>query len=201
VIWVFDVEGNHENTRIPAAYPGDAYVDWLGLNPYNWASSDQPWMPLVEIAKPTYDVMAALNPTKPIMFGEWGSVEDKGGDKGAWLREAAQQLPEHFPRLKAVVYFNQRDPDDPSVNWPLESSRRSLDAAKEAFGPGSAYCLGFSDTPAAAEPGPGSPLDQFYPADLATAGWLAVPVVLVLAIVGAGWWLWRRRRRRSLPPR
>lgn len=201
VIWVFDVEGSHDDNRINAAYPGDAYVDWLGLNPYNWASGDQPWMPLVEIARPTYYVLAGLNSTKPIMFGEWGSVEDKGGDKAGWLREAAQQLPETFPRLKAVVYFNQRDPDDASVNWPLESSRASLDAAKEAFGPGSPYCQGFSDTPAASEPPPASPFEQLYPADYMGAARLAVPVVLLLAVIGTAWWLWRRRRRRTRPPR
>jgi hypothetical protein len=197
VLWVFDVEGNIEGDRIRAAYPGDAYVDWLALNPYNaGAYGDGPWMSLVEVALPVYEVVAALNPTQPIMFGEWGSVE-KGGSKAQWILEAGREIPARFPRLKAVVWFNMKSPDNPEEEWPLESSKASLVAARQAFGPGTPYCLTLADGQPAASSDSPLGLGDFYPADYLDPVPLTAAAVLFLLVAGLGGWLLLRRRKRT----
>jgi beta-mannanase len=87
-------------------YPGDDYVDWVALDGYNWATRN-PWKSFTELYQRSYDAITALT-DRPLMIAEWGSTE-QGGDKGAWLRSAlTSEIPNAFPRIKAVVYFNQQ---------------------------------------------------------------------------------------------
>ncbi len=105
-------------------YPGDAYVDWVGLDGYNWGPG-QPWGSvwhsfLQEFAAP-YDTLTAMT-NKPIMVVETSSTQN-GGDKAAWIQQAfLVDIPAHFPRLRAVIWFNQ----DKESDWRVDSSAASL---------------------------------------------------------------------------
>ena len=51
-----------------------------------------------------------------------------GGDKASWLRRAFhKEIPERFPRVKAVVWFNANKEED----WRVDSSPDSLEAYRE----------------------------------------------------------------------
>jgi hypothetical protein len=118
-------------------YPGDAYVDWVGLDGYNWATLN-PWRSFTQLFQPSYTVLTALT-NKPLMIAEWGSTE-QGGDKGAWLRSAlATEIPTTFPRIKAVLYFNQNYQED----WRIESSEN----ARRGFADGAASSVYRSSWP------------------------------------------------------
>jgi hypothetical protein len=107
-------------------YPGDADVDWVALDGYNWATRN-PWQSFTQIFQPSYDRITALT-NKPLMIAEWGSTE-QGGEKGAWLRSAlTSEIPSRFPRIKAVVYFNQ----DYREDWRITSS----EAARRGYADG-----------------------------------------------------------------
>ncbi len=89
-------------------YPGDAYVDWVGLSGYNWYNTRQPvvWRSFRDL----YDAVLrdlACSYAKPQIIAEIGSVEGDGssGSKAAWIRDAYQQAPE-YPFLRAVQWFN-----------------------------------------------------------------------------------------------
>src|SRR5690606_27156663 len=103
------------------------YVDWIAIDGYNFGTErpGQHWRSFNETFKPTYDVVTAFS-ERPVMIGETGSTE-AGGDKAAWIREGLDpaNLAAQFPRLRALVYFNQVG----SGNWPLTTS----DAALRAF--------------------------------------------------------------------
>jgi beta-mannanase len=92
----------------PKFYPGDAYVDWLGSDIYNVGTTQQygTWQPMSARLQLSYNRLTALSPNKPIVLAEFGTVE-QGGDKGAWVRQAAVDLPRLFPRVKAVVWFSE----------------------------------------------------------------------------------------------
>jgi hypothetical protein len=101
-------------------YPGDAYVDWVGIDGYNWGSSQSwsSWTSLASLIAPVYADYAAR---KPIMVAETASAE-QGGDKSAWLDAARDVLKTRFQHVAALVYFDQ----DKETNWSVTSSPAAL---------------------------------------------------------------------------
>ena len=101
-------------------YPGDAYVDWVGIDGYNWGTSRSwsSWTTLASLIQPIYDDYAGR---KPIMIAETGSAE-QGGSKAAWLGDVRSMLPTRFPGVAALVYFETNKETD----WSVRSSPASL---------------------------------------------------------------------------
>jgi hypothetical protein len=64
------------------------------------------------------------------MIGEVASSE-RGGSKSAWISDMFQTLSTAFPQVKALVWMDWNT-DNPSLSWPLDSSR----AASAAFANG-----------------------------------------------------------------
>jgi hypothetical protein len=118
-VWSPNIRGNGVPDFTPM-FPGDADVDWVALDGYNW-STPVPWLSFTQLFRDSYNAITALS-SRWLMIAEWGSAE-QGGDKGAWLRSALQtEIPSSFPRIKAVVYFNQQyDGKD----WRIESSENA----------------------------------------------------------------------------
>jgi glycosyl hydrolase family 26 len=138
VQWVFSPDGDPYGSEpaYSSFYPGDAYVDWLAADVYNWGTTQSwsSWQPISFLYARAYSRLTALNASKPLMLGEWASKE-QGGNKGAWIVDAASTIPRQFPRTKAVVWFSQN-----GDQFALDSSAGSLSAARSAFG-ASPYCL------------------------------------------------------------
>ena len=128
-----------DTTPLPSLYPGDAYVDWVAMDGYNWGSDrNNVWRSFSAVFGQTYDELSALAPAKPIMIAETASSEDGGplgrpASKAAWIRDMyATQLPLHFPKVRAVLWFNWND-DDPMLDWPIESSSTSIEALADSI--------------------------------------------------------------------
>lgn len=119
-----------------AFYPGDAWVDWVALDGYNYGPVDDiAWMSVDEIFGHSYDDLARLT-TKPVMIAETASTED-GGDKAAWIVQGLlDQVPTRLPRVRAVVWF-QRDKE---TDWRINSSAPSS-AAFRRVATSSTYAL------------------------------------------------------------
>ena len=82
-------------------YPGDAYVDWTGLDTYNWGRNPaQPdkWINPEQTITPTLNLIRAAAPTKPLVIVETASSE-YGGNKTDWIREMLTTYLPHHPRL------------------------------------------------------------------------------------------------------
>jgi glycosyl hydrolase family 26 len=140
VTWVWCV--NHES--VPNAdwnapenyYPGDAYVDWTCADGYNWGTSQtlanagwvSQWQTFDQVFATTYQRVTALAPTKPFMIGEFASSE-VGGNKAAWITDAASRMQAAYPQLRAFVWFDYNKETD----WRVESSPASVAAFKTAF--------------------------------------------------------------------
>jgi hypothetical protein len=101
-------------------YPGDAYVDWVGPDGYNWGTTKSwsSWRSFKSIFAPVYNDYAAR---KPIMIAETGSQE-QGGSKARWITEIAVNLQQEMPAAKALVYFHC------PTGWELTSSAEALEA-------------------------------------------------------------------------
>lgn len=105
------------------AYPGDDYVDWIGMDGYDFDGND------TFVAKFTRlytDLTKSFN--KPLFIGEM-STGRKGADRAAWLEAMHTALAETFPGIKGIVWFNINKERD----WRLEESPESMQAAVKVF--------------------------------------------------------------------
>jgi len=106
-------------------YPGDAYVDWVGIDGYNGGSALPwgGWLSLAQVFDRSYRSMSALT-SKPLMLAEIGSAE-AGGDKAAWITQGfLTDLPKRYPGVRAVIWYNWAK----ETNWRVDSSSRTLNA-------------------------------------------------------------------------
>lgn len=108
-------------------FPGDEWVDYTGLDGYNWgATPGNEWSSLEGVFAASYAKITQLS-SKPLLITETSSSE-VGGDKAAWIRTGFMRtIPERFPRVTGVIWFNKAQEDD----WRLTSSQAALDAYRE----------------------------------------------------------------------
>jgi hypothetical protein len=95
-----------------AAYPGDAYVDWVGIDGYNWGfgpswdPAGDHWTSFDATFAAGYAKARAVAPNRPVMLGEFASTED-GGDKARWLEDMDTVLRSGaYPDLRLLTYFD-----------------------------------------------------------------------------------------------
>jgi hypothetical protein len=105
------------------AYPGDTYVDWVGIDGYNFSGTDS----FKSIFKTAY-TKALSSVKKPIMIAEFATA-GTGPDKAKWIAEMANDLKTVFPAIRAITWFDINKEKD----WRLFSSVESQNSAKKAF--------------------------------------------------------------------
>ncbi|HRI05389.1 MAG TPA: glycosyl hydrolase [Candidatus Dojkabacteria bacterium] len=114
-------------------YPGDTYVDYLGLTVLNHGAdgnpSDRRWKRCDEQYIKQYSVIRSID--RPVIVVEFGSTE-RGGLKDEWISECIRMMQDN-PRLVGIITLeNKSDPTHPGINWSVNSSYNSLKAFKEA---------------------------------------------------------------------
>jgi len=122
--------------RITAYWPGDDYVDIIGLDGFNfgagkgmsWRSFERIFGPRGALDPGPYREVCRLSASKPIIVAETGCTA-KGGDKAKWISDMFKVIPLKFPRIVGVVWFNANKDRD----WRMDSSS----ASRQAFVAGS----------------------------------------------------------------
>ena len=111
------------STPLALLYPGDAYVDWVGVDGYNWGPSDvwHTWQSFNQVFAPTIAQLQALT-SRPLMISEVASGT-LGGDKAAWITDMFHSLAAQ-PNIKAFVWFDANKEED----WRIDSSSATLAA-------------------------------------------------------------------------
>ena len=124
VEWVWSPNVVMRNSpALSSLYPGDRYVDWVGIDGYNWGTS-QPWsrwQSFGGVFGRTLTSVRALT-KRPLMLAEVASAE-RGGNKAAWISNFFRRLREN-PDILAFVWFNYRKEAD----WRIGSSQSSRNA-------------------------------------------------------------------------
>ncbi|MFD3158351.1 glycoside hydrolase family 26 protein [Haloimpatiens sp. FM7330] len=111
-------------------YPGDDYVDWIGLTAYNFG--DTQWGKFKyfdELYEDMYKSYLRNFPNKPMMIGEFSSTEN-GGDKAEFIRDVFQKIPTKYPNIKLVIWFSDIDRE---YDFRINSSKSSEDAFSQAM--------------------------------------------------------------------
>ena len=109
-------------------WPGESYVDYIGIDGYNFGTTASTWRSFSSVMGPAYQTCAALSATKPIFIAETG-CGTTGGDKAAWITNMFKVIPTTYPRIIGVTWFNANKERD----WRIESSTASLNAFKSAI--------------------------------------------------------------------
>lgn len=108
-------------------YPGDRWVDFVGLDGYNWGTlHDSGWSSFAGVFGPSYGALTRLT-DKPMMITETASTE-AGGPKAAWIRAIPNALQFRMPRVRALIWFDREKETD----WQIASSPAS-EAAFRTF--------------------------------------------------------------------
>jgi hypothetical protein len=120
-------------------YPGEDVVDWIGLSGYGQSLYDDGESDFGEIVDQTkgesawpgfYHWVAREHPDKPMMLAEWGVFhEEKYPEHQRAVFQAARYQMAHYPRLKAIVYFES--PDAEGRNSEVHQNQDTLDAFRE----------------------------------------------------------------------
>ncbi len=95
-----------------AYYPGDSYVNWIGLDRYERTQSGQQLLSFSDMFSNYYQQWLSHN--KPIMVAETAAMGNS--DQPQYLSEIQNNAPQ-FPDMKAYVYF---DATGPAGDWSLK---------------------------------------------------------------------------------
>jgi hypothetical protein len=101
-IWSPAVRGDGEAPPI-LTYAGAEYVDWVGLDVYPQGSPSNDFRTHFE---QDYDELAALG--KPLMIAETGLDFEQDAERARYVANLLTcELPYHFPKIAALVWFSQ----------------------------------------------------------------------------------------------
>jgi len=134
VTWVFHIDSQAKpvapwNT-MAQYYPGDDYVDWIGISVFGAQTVWDYWSSFSEVLDPVYDELAALSIDKPLSIAEFGVIEDPNDPnrKANWLREAMTTIRDgRYPRVQAVSYWHEH-------SWlPTNDNNLRLDSSPQAL--------------------------------------------------------------------
>ncbi|RQP26511.1 glycoside hydrolase family 26 protein [Piscinibacter terrae] len=112
-----------------AAWPGDEFVDWIGIDGYNFGSSRSwsRWTSFADVFSDAVATARAISPDKPIVLAELGCSET-GGDKAAWIARMFSDI-ESLPNVRAFTWFDTVK----ETSWSLTSSDESWLAAIQSL--------------------------------------------------------------------
>ena len=138
ITWVFHVDAQGEPeaswNSMGAYYPGDEYIDWLGISVYGAQEPGDDWQTFREVMDEAYTEFAAISATKPLALLEFGAHENS--KKPAWITQALEALASgRYPRIKAISYWHSNWENDNGTQSKLrlDSSSASLQAYTQAI--------------------------------------------------------------------
>ncbi|MDP9428939.1 MAG: glycosyl hydrolase [Actinomycetota bacterium] len=119
---------------LASLYPGDAYVDAVGISNYNWGEAVRDgfatrWHTFGSLFDPSIAELQALT-AKPVWITEVASSSD-GGSKAAWLTAMFAELQQR-PEIAGVVWFSQVD-QRRGVDWRIQTEADTAQAWREGF--------------------------------------------------------------------
>jgi len=105
-------------------YPGDAWVDWVGLDGFNWGHEGRSFS-FGQIFNRSYRTLTRIS-RRPVLIAETGAYF---AGKARWISQALKRQLPRLPRVKALVWYNH--PTN-GVDLRFNSSRPALRAFRSA---------------------------------------------------------------------
>ena len=139
ITWVFHVDADsdpdEEWNNMAAYYPGDDYIDWIGVSVYGAQSRDEEIVNFIESFDSTYKKLSAISQNKPLGIFEFGTIENPVREiKAAWIKSVFETIrDDRYPRIKALGYWHSiwKNDDGSVSDMRLDSSPEVLKVAQE----------------------------------------------------------------------
>jgi hypothetical protein len=134
VTWFFHADSYQQYewwNRLALYYPGDGYVDWLGISVYGSLFPNVPIWPFAAKldSSSVYADLTRMS-KRPTAIVEMGVVDDAAHGKASWIRQAFAAIRSgRFPRLRAATWWNMRSG---TSDTRIDSSRAALAAFHDA---------------------------------------------------------------------
>ena len=116
----------HGWNTVEAYYPGDRYVDWLGISGYGTLDPRVPMSPFarkIDVSG-VYGTLTRLS-RRPMAVAEMGTVDNAADEKPGWIAAAYAALRSgRYPRIRAATWWDM----DNGPNTRIDSSPASLAA-------------------------------------------------------------------------
>jgi hypothetical protein len=139
ITWFFhvDAEGSPAAAwNSPAAYyPGDGYVDWIGVSAYGSLHPKYGWHGFARTWERARRQLRGLS-SKPIAVLETGVREDfrRPARKAEWITRALRAIRARFPEIRAVSWWNERYRDaGATIDLRIDSSPQALRAYRRGI--------------------------------------------------------------------
>ena len=130
--WVWSIDAAHKRPEglknLSDYYPGDQYVDVVGVDGYNGGPTGATWDSPEQLFAGAIDAATSVAPERTVWIYETGSG-DARGDKAQWLTDLFAYL--ERTRVTGLLWFNFDKPGE--QNWLIDSSPDVEKAAKEAL--------------------------------------------------------------------
>ena len=110
VIWVWNP---WKSENVETFYPGNDFVDWVGLNILNYESNtgSEDWCSFDELYAFFRGNLDGVS-DKPVMITEFGSVGNDNGNQATWIENGISDIQNKYPEIQAVVFFNSSVDDN-----------------------------------------------------------------------------------------
>ena len=119
ITWVFHVNSqdlpNVAWNRFENYYPGDSFIDWLGVSAYGAKTPrDTAWPLFRDLMDSAYPRLDALSETKPIIVSEFGVTSNSPlGSAATWAADAWTDLKAgRWPRVIGASWWNEKWQND-----------------------------------------------------------------------------------------
>jgi beta-mannanase len=112
-------DANKQHSKFEKFYPGNIYVDVIGIDGYNWGNTKKSigWKSPESVFSESYSRVKKLSPEKPVFITEIGSSSN-GGNKRKWIRDFCHLLSRKYKSVKAVIWFNI----DKETDWSITNN-------------------------------------------------------------------------------
>ncbi|MGE0220268.1 glycoside hydrolase family 26 protein [Mycolicibacterium sp.] len=110
-------------------YPGERYVDVIGVDGYNWGASQawSRWVQPDELFGATLAEITTITADKPVLITEVGCSE-AGGSKADWIGALLDYLTTR-PEIEGLIWFDH----DKETDWRITSSPETAAAMATAL--------------------------------------------------------------------
>ncbi len=120
-------------------YPGDQYVDWVGVDLYCVYYYENGTPERIGPQQKLQTIYTMYSSRKPIMISEWGVAHNtlRGDTTGienyaaGYLDSLYAHVQQQFPHLKSITYFDYNSSGTTMVDWKLTNNPEVLAAYKK----------------------------------------------------------------------
>lgn len=133
ITWFFHVDSNSEpqsawNADLSNYYPGDSWIDWIGVSNYGKLSPDSGSVSFRSQLRRSWKEIGAISSVRPIAILEYGRMQSHDDEvKARWIVKAIRQTASgRWPQIRGLAYWSSkyRSEEGPVIDLRIDSSKR-----------------------------------------------------------------------------